>query len=116
MDPFQDLKTLQDKKQKLLLECEVNRQVLGLEVEIIRLRIGQWKGGMSTLPDTWKLLAPLSGFLMAGRFKGKTTRLLAIAAVGVVVATKLRGVWNLWGGKPKSAAQDSPPNGPSTPS
>ena len=73
MVTIQGMKTLQERKQKLVLQSEVNRRILGLEMDVIRLQVTQWKGlkeSIPTLPGSLNWLAPAVGFLGAWRKRG----------------------------------------------
>ena len=92
MDTVPGLKQLQARKRDLLLESELNRQALRVELGRMRFRAEQFQRGYGWAYTAWKWVAPLAGFLMARRFK-KTA---SVFAKGSLLATVLRTLWKFW--------------------
>jgi hypothetical protein len=86
------LKELQARKRNLLVESDLNRQVLRVELERIRFRGEQFRRGYGWAHNIWKWGAPVAGLLFARRFK-KTAGAFAKGSVLVNVA---RSLWRFW--------------------
>ena len=92
MDTVPGLKQLQTRKRDLLLESELNRQVLRVEVGRMRLRAERFQRGYGWAHTAWKWAAPVAGFFVARKFK-KTAN---VFAGGSLLATVLRTLWKVW--------------------
>lgn len=79
-------KVIQARKRDLLLTSNLNRQVLQLELEQIRLRAEQFKQGW--LHNSWKWVVPIAGFLAARKFK-KSAGFFAQGSLGLFLLRKL---------------------------
>lgn len=91
MDPIPGLKALQSRRRDLLLESEVNRQLLQLEVSNVRLSFERIRSGFSGR-NLWKWVAPVAGFFVARRFSGGS----GFMAKGSMVVSLLGTAWKLW--------------------
>jgi len=80
------------RKRELLLESELNRQVLRLEVNAISVRARQLQSGFSWARAAWQWAAPVAGFLLA-RKQGKAARVLS---KGSFLLSALRTGWKVW--------------------
>jgi hypothetical protein len=80
------------RKRELLLESDINRQVLQLELQQIRQRVSDFKGGLVHSP--WKYLAPVAGILVAWRFRrlGKFLK----SGFGILMLRKLWDAVMAW--------------------
>jgi hypothetical protein len=56
-----ELKELHDRKQELLLESEINRQIVALEVKQLQLKATEWRHGLAKAGNVYKWVAPLAG-------------------------------------------------------
>ena len=65
MDPAPGLSALRDRKRELLVESELNRQLLRVEVGRIRFQTERLKRGYGWAHGAWKWVAPIAGFLFA---------------------------------------------------
>lgn len=92
MDTVPGLRELEARKRDLLLESDLNRQVLRLEVDQLCLRVGEIQRGFGWARNLWAWGAPLAGFLMARRFK-KTGNAFA---KGSFLVSAVRTGWKLW--------------------
>ena len=92
MDTVPGLRELQARKRELLLESDLNRQVIRLEVDQISIRVGQLQRGLSWVQGAWTWAAPIAGFLLARKFK-KTGRSFAN---GSFLITAIQTGWKLW--------------------
>lgn len=57
----QDLNELRERKQELLLESEINRQIVALEVGQLKLKAVEWRHGLTKVSSVYKWVAPLAG-------------------------------------------------------
>jgi hypothetical protein len=84
---------LQRRREALLVESELNRQALRLEVMQINLTIDRLRHGWVSGQTIWKLAAPIVGFLIARRFSrsgaGRSANASSVFSIG-------RGLWNSW--------------------
>ncbi|HMJ91337.1 MAG TPA: hypothetical protein VK530_16060 [Candidatus Acidoferrum sp.] len=65
-----DLDDLRERKEELLLESEINRQILELECGQIRLKAVEWRRGLTKAGSIYKWIAPVAGIAM-GFFAAK---------------------------------------------
>lgn len=56
-----DLDLLRSRREELLLESEINRQIVGLEVSQLKLKAVEWRKGLSRVGTVYKWVAPLAG-------------------------------------------------------
>lgn len=92
MDTVPGLKAIQARKQELLLESELNRQVLRVECGKLAFKAGQFRRGYGWAQSAWTWAAPLAGFLLA-RKRGKAA---GAFAKGSLLFTGLRAGWKVW--------------------
>lgn len=92
MDTVPGLKALESRKRDLLVESDLNRQVLRLEVDQLCLRAAEIRRGWGWARSIWVWSGPLVGLLMARRFK-KTG---GIVAKGSVLLSAFQTGWRLW--------------------
>ena len=95
MDPQSAVSQLQSRKRDLLLESDINRQILRLECEKVRVRIESWTRNWDRVQGIWKWLAPVAGFVFARRFS-KTAGAFTAASGWLPL---LRKVWDAWRGR-----------------
>jgi len=84
------MKSLQDRKHDLILESELNRHALRLELQQMYLRVEQTR--LSWQQNIWKWAAPVAGFFLARKLK-KTSGLVA---KGSVLLMALGKFWEFW--------------------
>lgn len=84
MDP------LQKRKQELLLESELNRQILRLELDQLRLQVDRVR--QHWLRNIWVWVAPVAGFI----FARKLSRPAGFLAKGSAVLSLLTRLLDLW--------------------
>lgn len=92
MDAIPGLKALQSRKRALLLESEVNRQLLELELTQLRLSFERLRSGWLSPRGVWKWVAPVTGFIMARRF----SRNSGLMAKGSLLVSLLGATWKIW--------------------
>jgi len=92
LDTIPGLKELQARKRELLLESELNRQVLRVEVSRIRCRVDLYRRRYGWAQSAWKWAAPVAGFLLARKFK-KTA---GAFAKGSMLLGAARSLWGYW--------------------
>ena len=56
-----DLDLLRSRKEELLLESEINRQIVALEVSQLKLKAVEWRKGLTRVGTVYKWVAPLAG-------------------------------------------------------
>jgi len=56
-----DLDELRERKQELLLESEINRQIVALECSQLKLKAVEWRKGLMRIGTVYKWVAPLAG-------------------------------------------------------
>jgi hypothetical protein len=86
------LKALQARKRDLLLESELNRQVLRVEISNLTVEAERLRRGYGWVQSAWAWGAPLAGFLMA-RKQGKGT---GVFSKGSLLFGALRAGWKTW--------------------
>ena len=55
------MKELCERKQELLLESEINRQIVALEVSQLKIKSGEWRRNLGRAGTIYKWVAPLAG-------------------------------------------------------
>jgi hypothetical protein len=65
-----DLDDLRSRKEELLLESEINRQIIALETSQLRLKAVEWRHGLTRAGSIYKWVSPLAGIAM-GFFAAK---------------------------------------------
>jgi len=70
-----ELEQLRQRKNELLLESDINRQILRVELCQLKLKAGEWRRGLLKARSVYQWMAPLAGvgFAMYG-MKKKMTR------------------------------------------
>jgi hypothetical protein len=86
------------RKRELLLESDINRQVLHLELQQIRHQISEFRGNI--FQSKWKFVAPLAGVLVAWRFRrlGKFLK----SGVGLLLVRKIWDAFMAWSNSDRS--------------
>ena len=79
------VKPIQERKRELLLESDINRQVLQLEIASLQQRLGQIKLGL--FHSRWTYLAPLAALLLTWKFR--RLRPLLQSSFGLILLRKL---------------------------
>jgi hypothetical protein len=92
VDTVPGLGELQVRRRELLLESELNRQVLRLEVDQLSIRVGQIQRRFGWAQSAWKWAAPVAGVLLARNFK-KTGHAFA---KGSFLITAVQTGWKIW--------------------
>jgi hypothetical protein len=59
-----DLDDLRSRKEELLLESEINRQIIAIECSQLRLKAVEWRRGLSRAGNVYKWVAPIAGVAM----------------------------------------------------
>ena len=104
MDTVPGLRELEARRRELLLESELNRQVLRLELEQISIRVGEIKQRFGWAQNAWTWAAPIAGILLARKFK-KTGHAFA---GGSFLITAVQTGWKIWQSfRSKRAESDS---------
>lgn len=107
MDTIPGLKELQVRKRDLLVESEMNRQALRVEMRSLRMHVEQYQRGYGWAQSAWKWAAPFAGFLFARKFQNTA----GAFAKGSAVVNALSGIWRMWTSvkeKRKQASPDEP--------
>ena len=93
MDTVPGLAKLQERKRELLLESELNRQILSVEVRVLSFRAGRLKRGFGFAQNSWKWAVLVAGFLLARKLTGKK---MGVFAWGSMIVYSLQGAWKIW--------------------
>jgi hypothetical protein len=80
------------RKRALVIESELNRQVLRVELGRIRLQTERIKHGYGWAHGGWKWAVPIVGFLLAKKFKQAP----GLFAKSSLVMSALGGLWKVW--------------------
>jgi len=100
---------LQARKKELLLESELNRQLLRLEADHLRVRVQQYQRASDWIETGWKWAAPVAGFLFARQISAKAAWL----SKGSALFTLARRLWAAWRSSGRTS-QESNEGGPAT--
>jgi len=73
------------------MACTIQREVLGLEMDVLRLHAASLQRRGRQLGDIWKWAAPLGGLLMARRLRAR--RLPGMGSFKWVLAWKIAQWW-----------------------
>lgn len=92
MDTVPGLSELQRRKRDLLIESDLNRQVLRLELDQLCIRAGEIQRGFGWARNVWAWGAPLAGFLFARKFK----KAGGAFAKGSFFITAAQAGWKFW--------------------
>lgn len=99
------LKGIRARKRDLLIESELNRQIIRLEIEQVRFRAEQLKQNCGWLRSVWKWVPPLAGFFMAAR-RRKNEGGFAPGVGGAGLLGRLWEAWQSLGKKPGNRPSD----------
>ena len=99
------LKGIRARKRDLLIESELNRQIIRLEIEQVRFRAEQLKQTCGWLRSLWKWMPPVAGFFMAGRRRQSESG-WAPGAGGAGFVGRLWGAWQSLVKKPSDWRSD----------
>ena len=83
---------LQARKKELVVASGINRQVLRLEVDYLRVRFDQCRRSLGWAQASWKWAPTLAGFLLA-RKMSKRAGFLSKAST---LLPFLGGLWKAW--------------------
>lgn len=91
MDTDPGLSELRQRRAALLLESELNRQALRVEVMRVQMAVDRVRHGLTTGQNLWKWVAPIAGFLVARKFgqSGAVAKGSAVLAIG-------KALWSAW--------------------
>jgi len=65
-----DLDDLRARKEELLLESEINRQIISIECSQLRLKAVEWRRGLTRAGSIYKWVSPIAGMAL-GFFAAK---------------------------------------------
>src|SRR5262249_16226316 len=98
------MKSLEDRRHDLLMESEINRHVLRLELQQMHMRFERTR--RSWQHNVWKWAAHIACFFLARKFK-KTS---GFAAKGSLLLMALGRFWEFWqarrGKEPRTGSRD----------
>jgi hypothetical protein len=94
---------LRDRKRELLLESELNRHVVRVEVGRIRCRVDVYRRRYGWAQSAWKWAVPVAGFLLARKFKNTA----GVFAKGSMLLGAARSLWGYWTSRQD---RDGPPS------
>ena len=100
MDTISGLSDLERRRKALLVESELNRQALRLEVLHICMTVERVRHGFVSGQAIWKWLAPVAGFFLArklSRFGTDGTKATSFLGIG-------RALWSAWRDRRKNRA------------
>lgn len=92
MDSIPDVTALQERKLRLIAACDLQREMIDLELGAINYRLAAIKRTCLRVPKLWLLAAPVAGFLATRRVRPKRS----VLAKGLLVWTAARKGWKLW--------------------
>jgi len=92
VDTVPGLRELQGRRRELLLESDLNRQVLRLELDQLTIRASKLQRGFDWVQNAWSWAAPITGFFLARKFK-KTGN--AFAGSSFLIKAAQTG-WKFW--------------------
>jgi len=103
------LAELRQRKKELIIESDINRQILRIEVCQLRLKAMEWRRGLLSARTAYKWIAPLAGMGFAffsmrkklhahaakhnGHGRRKSAYLNLLAPLGVAALRKVYGFW-----------------------
>jgi hypothetical protein len=109
--PEGELAKLRQRKKELLLESDINRQIIRVEVCQLKIKAADWRRGLLKVRTAYHWLAPAAGVFFAlygmrkkmfahaagaqqnGRGKGRSAYLNLLAPIGLAALRKAYGVW-----------------------
>jgi hypothetical protein len=106
----QGLAALRQRKKELLLESDINRQILRVEVCQLQIKATEWRQNLLKIRNAYKWIAPLAGVGFGiysvrkklhratgakrnGRAKGKSDYLKLLAPIGFAALRKAYSFW-----------------------
>jgi hypothetical protein len=92
MDSIPHLNSLAEQKMRLLASCDVQREMISLELGALRYRVSHFKGAYSHLPKFFLIAAPIVGYLAAR----KVRRTGGLLTKGVLLWTAARRGLKIW--------------------
>lgn len=99
MDTIPGLTRLAARKRDLLIESDLNRQVLRIELDQVRLRCGKLRQSFGWMQSSWAWVVPVAGFF-AGRKAGPAGDWLSKAAALMALAREAVAFWKSRRGTP----------------
>jgi hypothetical protein len=110
MPKGQGLDDLRQRKKKLLLESDINRQIVRVEFCQLRLKASEWRSSLLKARTAYNFIAPLAGIGFAifamrkkmhahaatkhnGRGRRKSAYLNLLAPLGMAALRKAYGFW-----------------------
>jgi hypothetical protein len=100
LDTISGLSELERRRKALLVESELNRQALRLEVLSVTTTVQRIRNGFLSGQSLWKWLAPVAGFLIARKLaKPKTSGIGASSVLNIG-----RALWTAWRERRKERA------------
>ncbi len=100
---------LKQRRAALLLESELNRQALRVELLRAQMSVDRFRDGITSGQNLWKWVAPVAGFLLARKFGsagGAVAKGSALIAAG-------RALWSAW--RERRSRSTSSASGPANP-
>jgi len=109
--PAGELERLRQRKRELLLESDINRQILRVELCQLKLKASDWKRGLFKARTVYHWVAPLAGVSLAiygmkkkmsaqaeavkrnGRARGKADYVKLFAPLGAIALRKALSIW-----------------------
>lgn len=92
MGTVPDVSSLTERKLKLLAACDLQREMIALELGALKYRLFTFKGAFYYLPKLLWVAAPLAGLLAAR----KARRRGGFLTKGVLLVTAVRKGWKIW--------------------
>lgn len=106
MDTVPGLKALQERKRVLLVESDLHRHVIKVELARMGYALARYRRGYFWVHSAWRWAAPLAGFLLARKFK-KTA---GSFAKGSALLGMARSLWTIWSARRNGTqSADAPP-------
>jgi hypothetical protein len=99
VDTVPGLKELRARKRDLLLESEMNRQAMHVELQAIQVRLSQFQRGYGWARHFWSWGAPVAGLIFARKYQ-KTASTFAKGSFLVNAAGALWKAWRTFRGNP----------------
>lgn len=111
MPKGQGLEELRQRKRELLLESDINRQIVRVEMCQLQLKLGEWRRGLLKVRTAYQWIAPLAGIGAAiytmrkkvrahatgtkhnGHGHRKSAYLNLLAPIGMAALRKAVGFW-----------------------
>lgn len=100
MDTISGLSDLERRREALLVESELNRQALRLEVLSVSSAIERIRHGFVSGQSLWKWLAPIAGFFIARKLSKSSANGFKTSSV----LSMGRALWTAWRDRRKNRA------------